>query len=595
MLGIHTMRNQILVGFMLVMAVVLGLFGVSTYSSVSMLLKNNSSRHIEQTAVQANGRLDALLERTNALTAQVMTDSYVQNLLLQELKGNPADFTARQGLLQVISQYQAYSSGVNRIELYAAGERRLFPMDGEGLSFRISAKDIAAADAAKGQLVWLGVDPKDSGSVLALRRMNLVDRWYSHGGYLLISVHSSYFDFTDPYSTDNTNEWMILADHEGKPIASNRKEAASTDDLLQAGGTTVTMNGKEYIVAKQSSATTGWTLLILTPVQDVMKGISVLRTALVFSGAAGFCLFLILSYVLSRLITRPILQLIKTMRGARDGVLRFNPAPSRTMELKELNHTYNQMADNLNSLIKLVYEKETLQSRSELKALQAQINPHFLYNTLEAFYWSLSEKGEEELADLVINMSQMFRYVIKSQGDNEWVTIGDELEHIERYLQLMRMRMGDKLAWRLECRDAYLSVPVPKLLIQPLVENAIVHGIERDSSAGLVTISVKASEERPGMLTVAVADNGAGLDSQSLADLSQGLKDGKPISASKGTGMGVWNVKRRLELYYSKEMNPDDGLAIESKLGEGTIVSFVIPYEEELGEDDGTQNDPDRG
>src|SRR5690606_4868418 len=144
-------------------------------------------------------------------------------------------------------------------------------------------------------------------------------------------------------------------------------------------------------------------------------------------------LFLVMTFILSTMITRPILNMIRAMRGSRFGSMKPSPITSATMEINELNNTYNQLVVYLNELIEVVYQKEITQSRSELKALQAQINPHFLFNTLEAFYWSLDEKGEEELAQIVIAMSGLFRYVIHQTDGDEWVTIGDELDHAERY------------------------------------------------------------------------------------------------------------------------------------------------------------------
>ena len=123
------------------------------------------------------------------------------------------------------------------------------------------------------------------------------------------------------------------------------------------------------------------------------------------------------------MITRPILRLMRAMRNTRQGVLTPNLTQSYTTELNDLNVTYNQMVDNMNRLIKLVYEKEMIQSRTELHALQAQIHPHFLYNTLEALYWSLQEKDEEDLADLVVSMSDLFRYVIGNPNKDVWVAL----------------------------------------------------------------------------------------------------------------------------------------------------------------------------
>ena len=172
------------------------------------------------------------------------------------------------------------------------------------------------------------------------------------------------------------------------------------------------LDGVEYIVTQQRSPVTGWTLFILTPIERLTEGIHHLRSAFFISGAIGFVLFLLISYGLSTMITRPIMMMIRTMRSSRFGELRTNPDKSSIVEIQELTNTYNQMVENINELTGAVYKKEILRSRAELNALQAQINPHFLYNTLDALYWSLQEKDEEELADYVLAMSELFRYTI---------------------------------------------------------------------------------------------------------------------------------------------------------------------------------------
>lgn len=566
------MRNQILIGFILVMTAVFFIFGVNTYRSVSGLLKTSAAKHIQQTAVQANGRLDALIGQMDNWTAQIMTNPYVQQLLLAEVAGQRAGFSERQDLMQIVSNFQTYSTGVNRVELYTLGYHRLFPLDETSLVERVPLNWIEKADELKGRLLWLGIDPRDPQSVLAIRRISLVDRWFSPGGYLLVSMDRSYFDVRETLAENELVETVILSDPEGIPIASNLDSPPPIRGLLGSNSQTVTVQDQEYMMIQQTSEETGWTLIILTPIREVTKGISVLRDAIMASGIIGFVLFILLSYLLSGFITKPILRLIKTMRNARDGILKPNTIRTHTMELQELNNTYNQMVDNINELIKLVYEKELLQSQTELKALQAQINPHFLYNTLEAFYWSLSDKGEEELADLVIAMSHIFRYVITGSGRQEWVTVQDELKHIERYLLIMKMRLGERLTWSIECPATCEKVPIPKLLIQPLVENAIVHGIEGRVGGGNIRVRIirPTDAER---IKVYVVDDGPGMDESSLQELRLSLKAGTPV-ASKGTGIGIRNVARRLELYYGADAGELD---VYSAQDIGTTVHFEIP------------------
>lgn len=276
------------------------------------------------------------------------------------------------------------------------------------------------------------------------------------------------------------------------------------------------------------------------------------------------------------MITRPIIHLIRAMRKSRLGVLTPNPQKVSTMELRELNYTYNGMVANMNDLIRVVYEKEVLQSRTELKALQAQINPHFLFNTLEAFNWSLEEKGEEELAGLVVVMSRLFRYIIgRPNNKEEWVALSEEVEQIRRYLKIMEMRMGERLSWDIVLDPSEAAVPVPKLLIQPIVENAILHGVESRVGSGSVEVMITPSP-RDGWTSVKVSDNGPGMDEDTLRALRNTLEGGPSISA-KGNGVGLVNVQRRLKLYYGEEGIKSEGLMIESKVSEGTVITFEIP------------------
>lgn len=574
-----TLRNQIFVGFMLVMVFVLAMASVLTYSRVSALLENNAEKHIGQTALQANGRLDALIAQINTLTTQVATNEYVQQLLLSEVEGQETPFSARQSLLPILGDYQSYITGIKSLELYTTDYRRLFPLNEIHLIDTIDPKWIAEADRGKGELIWLGVDPRDPSSVLALRRVSLIDRWFSSGGYLMVRIDRGYFQIQEQ-SGGGDGEYILLVDANRQPVATNFGVPAGNlnlNELLSNEGKNITIDGQEFIEVKQSSEPTGWTLVFFTPVSYVTSGISALRTAVLASGAIGALLFMIMSLLLSTMITRPIFKLIKAMRGARFGVLQPNPMFSNTMEINELNNSYNQMVDNMNELIRVVYEKELLQSRTELKALQAQINPHFLFNTLEAFYWSLEDKGEEELANLVVGMSGLFRYIISSPNQGEWVTIEEELEHVERYLQLMDIRLANRLTWTIDAGE-FRHVKLPKLLIQPLVENAIRHGVENKAGEGKVMVTVAASE-REGSVKITVRDNGPGMDEETLRCLNQALEGGRAVS-TKGTGVGIVNVQRRLRLYFDEARGEArHGLEVASRPGEGTMVSFEIPSE----------------
>ncbi|MBD0382646.1 sensor histidine kinase [Paenibacillus sp. WST5] len=581
-----------LVGFVSVMIIVLICAGIITFNSVSTLLNTKAETQMKQIASQANGRLEALIHQIDTLTLQAINDAYLQQLFLTIVNGQEASFNERQPLMKIANHIQAYSGGVSNVELYTTDFVRLYPLDEQRLSDRVERHWIEQADKEKGKLLWIGNDPKEPGSVLAIRRINLIDRWFSNGGYLLVRIKPAYFEFQTGLPETGQRELLLLADSAARPIVADGEALADVSELMHTVSQTVTIGQQRYILVKQPSEQTGWTLMILYPVSDITDGVSVLRLAIIVSGAIGSVLFIILSFLLSMMITRPILRLMRAMRNTRQGVLTPNLMKSYTAELNDLNTTYNQMVDNINRLIKLVYEKEMIQSRTELQALQAQINPHFLYNTLEALYWSLQEKEEEELADLVVSMSDLFRYVIGSPNKDEWVTVGEELEHIKRYLGIMSVRFGSRLVWEIIAEDAYRNIYMPKLIIQPLVENAILHGLEGKTGPGLVTIRVEPSPLEASDLRITISDDGPGMSERAFRTVNSAMDGGG--SSGKGKGMGISNVQRRIQLYYPAQSANNRGLSIESISGQGTSISFDLPIHKEANDDSIGENNPNR-
>ncbi|OME92400.1 sensor histidine kinase [Paenibacillus amylolyticus] len=570
----NSLRNQIFIGFVMVMLVVLLLAGITAYDRVAALLKSNAEKHIHQTAVQASGRLDAIIAQVNSLTAQVADDAYVQRLLSDEKQGNPATFNQRQALLQIAGSYQSFINGAQSMEIYTTGYNRIFPMDDRSLDLRVERNWINLADEGKGRLVWAGADPEDPGVLLAIRRINLLDHSFEHGGYVVVRMQRSFFQLNDSNGTDGSQDSIMLLDGAGEVVSSDLEINLDPKAILDSGS--VVQNGEEsYIVVRQKSELTGWTLAVLTPLRETTEGVSILRTALLVSGMIGVVLFLIMSFFLSTMITRPLIRLMRAMRSAEPGAMRPNLMVSSTMEINELNNVYNQMVYRQNELTRVVHEKEVMQSRAELKALQSQINPHFLFNTLEAFYWSLEEKGDEEMARMVVAMSRLFRYIISSSQQDEWVTIADELEHAERYLQIMQMRLGERMQWQIQLSDAVREVHIPKLLIQPLVENAILHGVESKLGPGTISVHVDASTEK-NLVRIEVRDDGPGMDESRLQSVIHALHGGPAVS-NKGTGVGLINVHRRLMLYFGSQLGERCKLSITSKVGEGTVICFEIP------------------
>ncbi|MEE6452379.1 sensor histidine kinase [Gottfriedia acidiceleris] len=534
-------------------------------------MKDTTEKQIKQTAVEANGRMETLYKQIDTLSNQLITNETVQQILLGLKYGESVDFAKRQSLIRVINNFLAYSNGISSFELYSSEGDRIFPFGEKILSSVIDEKWVKEAEAEKGRLVWVGKDPKNSNYSYAIRRVSLMDRWFSNGGYLVVRILNNYFQVEESNLSPREKDYMMLLDRDLTPITDNY--GIDIQKFLLEGYESIKVNKKQYMIVTQPSTKTGWTLVILKPTSFLNERVTPVRKATLLSGVIGFIIFVISSIILATMITRPIKKLTNTMKNAKMDELKINKESAASLEIIELNRTYNQMVENTNHLIQVVYEKELLRSQTELKALQAQIDPHFLYNTLNALYWSLDDRGEEDLAEIVIAMSGLFRYTIGNANSSEWVTIQAALDQIERYLQIMKMRLGERLLWEISVEPNLLAIKIPKLLIQPLVENAIMHGIENSREQGIILVKIKRIKGSSNLL-VTVKDNGPGINREALNALNLAIKNDN-VSSFQGMGMALTNVNKRIKLYY--EGYDLSGLRLESEIGKGTTVLFEVP------------------
>ncbi|WP_046175699.1 sensor histidine kinase [Domibacillus indicus] len=569
----NTLRNQILFIFLLVMIIVLLIVSLLTLGQVSSLLKNNAEKQIQQVAIEGNGRIESLYEQININSKLVTTNEEVQRVLTNVYEGKQVTFNDRQKLTRYIDRIMGNTDGIFSFQLFSGKHQRVLPLGEDKLQNRIGDRWIEEANQARGRMVWIGEDPYDKNHFLAIRRVNLIERQYSNGGYLLISINRDHFNFAnEKYGYD---QYSILLDQYEKPIIQNF--TGDITSIIENNESIIELNQQDYMVTKQSSGLTGWTVLILTPVSELTEGMSGIRTGIIFSGVVGVFIFTISSFFLSTIITRPIIRLTKTMQRAGEGSLTLNPDISSVNEITELNSTYNQLVKETNHLIQMVYQKEILRSQSELKALQSQINPHFLFNTLDALHWSLEEKEEEELAELVIAMSDLFRYTITKETDDDWVFLKDEIKHIGDYMEIMKMRFDERLQWHISVPAKYEFVRIPKLIIQPLVENAALHGAGKKAGKCQISVTVEpVKREGKERIRISVQDDGSGMDKERLEWIIQAMKTGGTSSVN-GKGMAISNVYKRLQLYYKGISHSD--LLIESKVNEGTRISFELPID----------------
>ncbi|MCS0543032.1 cache domain-containing protein, partial [Aeromonas veronii] len=223
--------------------------------------------------------------------------------------GKEISFQERQQLMGHVNRIMGNTDGIFSFQVFSGEQQRVIPLDEDLLKNRVEKKWIEKARLAKGGLVWIGDDPQDKNNFLAIRRISLIERRYVNGGYLLISINRDHFQFP----TSN-NQYSILLDENDEPIVQNYDGDIS--EILSTPKGTVKLEKGDYIVTKKTSNLTGWTVLILTPISELTKGLAGIRTGIILSGVAGGIIFMIFSLFLSTVITRPIVHLTKTMQRA---------------------------------------------------------------------------------------------------------------------------------------------------------------------------------------------------------------------------------------------------------------------------------------
>lgn len=382
---------------------------------------------------------------------------------------------------------------------------------------------------------------------------------------------------------------LIVDDHNRVVYDSGRELIASDlsglSDLRLAQGASgdfrTMQDGKQQLVSYTTSENTGWKVLIYVPLETLTQDVRVVRNITVGITLAIMIFALIVAVVFSYAITRPLKRLAGAMKKAQMGQLDVRFAGNSRDEIGIVGNQFNQMLETIGELIQENYIMAYRKKTAELEALQSQINPHFIYNTLETIRMTAETSHDFEAAEMLVVLGNLLRYSV-NRG-NESVTLRQELEHLERYICIQNFRFPDKYKLIADIDPPLLDYRLIKLLLQPIVENSIVHGMEGVRRGCEIRLIARAEEDG---VVVAIADNGVGLDDVGLTKLRKsleepgGMTDEKP-QIGRG-GIGLKNVHERVRLHYGDGY----GLRISSTPGIETIVELRLPPEgvEETGQ-----------
>lgn len=274
--------------------------------------------------------------------------------------------------------------------------------------------------------------------------------------------------------------------------------------------------------------------------------------------------------IISNIVTKPLSQVSEAIYKFSTGDFEQQVEVTTHDEVGEVAECFNRMVGDIKTLIDENYVITLKERESELAALQAQINPHFLYNTLDSLYWQAQEAGNEEIAETILALAQLFRMVL-SQGKKE-VTVGQELELVSRYLQIQKVRFNKRLIYEIEIEESVKKEKIPKLIVQPFVENAIVHGFENVTALCHLKVTVRKEED---YIRFEVRDTGIGMRQDQIDEIWE--EETEKYAKQRVGRFAIKNIKERLQLKY----HGDFKLEIQSDVGHGTTVILMVPFEKE--------------
>ena len=287
---------------------------------------------------------------------------------------------------------------------------------------------------------------------------------------------------------------------------------------------------------------------------------------------AAILFSVVAAWSLSRSIYTPIKKLHDVTTTITKNDLQALMTSDNVDEITELGMSFNIMIGKIRDLLDAKIKEQENLKKAELRALQAQINPHFLYNTLDTIIWLAEAKKNDQVIEIVSALSKFFRIALSKGRD--WITIAEELERTKSYLTIQKMRYRDILDFQIELDDAVASNTILKLILQPLVENALYHGIKNKRQGG--TIYVRAKRKAENEILLEVEDNGIGFTPEKLAQVQAELRDDSEEIRME-SGFGIGNVNKRIRLYYGKQY----GLSVRSESNTGACVTLIIPAKQD--------------
>lgn len=558
------LKIKLMITFSIVVMISLLIQVGISYFFLYDIIERKTTDNYKQTILQANRRIDESLSSYEKTTRNIISNNIIQDSLRNIDVYELSDINLK--IKQELAKITISDENINSIHIV--------PKHHKTISY-IFMSNYADYDANK-KLPWFNKLEKTTGEVIwantipinkvmignietyvfsAIRKINDINTG-KELGIVIVNIDAKHLKkIIDE----------IELGHDGKIYLIDKDNTIvyyKNQDLI--GEKLGIDNSQDNIVVSDISLKTNWKLTGIVPKYVYRKEIEHFNKIFLYFTIIAILTIIIFSIIISKSIETPINNLIDAMKQVQKGNLNVNIAKKQKNEIGELANHFEEMIDELKYFIDKVYKQEIINREAEIKALHAQLNPHFLYNTLDTIYWMLIIKEEEEIGNLVVALSDILRYSI-SRGE-EFVSIKEDVFQLNNYLHIQKTRFEDKLIVSIDISSNVENHMIPKLLLQPLVENSINHGFKKMKFKGNINIKGYIYNNE---IIFEVIDNGIGMSANKIEDIFNGNLG----RDNNHTGLGIKAVDERIKIIYGCQY----GLNISSVPNEYTHVKVTLP------------------
>lgn len=582
-------RNKIFITFAGGYVLLITIIAVVIYWTNVNEMRDQAQSMSKLLSAQFSRTIDLYFEDIERLSLAVFTDSYIQETLANENDDILIqDISIRNNMFQRLFNHTYPLENIEGVTIYSDGGTVFDYEISRNINVRYEPNKEewmeTLSESKKNSILLLPTseithsDGKKSEVVSLVREIYSIP-FRDRIGSMKIDINIDVFTkLLEIENIDDIEKHMrvfildenstVIYDHQNKLITEkiNLDLRLNKEDKPSNG--IVGWGENSYLYANNYSTVTKWNSLVLIDNQMIVYGKKQVFWFIAISGIIAISIIAVISYLLSFSITKPLTGFIQEMKKVESGDLTDRMSLGGYPEMDVLARVYNSMLNSINKLITEVYESSITEKNAKISALQSQINPHFLYNTLNVMKSIGRVKGVEEVAEISESLSDLFKYTMKDL--DEPVALQEEVTHVENYIRILSHRFMNRFSFNKQIAENTQHVKIPKLLIQPIIENAVNHGLKNKKDGGEIILRTYIERSN---LVIEVIDNGSGMDTGTLEKVNESIH--RRTLNVKTEGVALNNISQRLHLLYGYRHQ----ITIDSKENRGTIVRIMLPLD----------------